>query len=260
MPHVRAHAPGRFCWVELGTTDQASATAFYCSLLGWRSNDVPMGDATFYTLFTLEGRDVAALYGLSAEQRTRGIRPYWLPYVAVANADDTASRVKQLGGRLLVEPFDVLDVGRTLLLRDPTGAVLACYQARTHHGLGIVGEPGSVCWCELATRDTGSAGEFYSGLFGWGRKAVPAGGEPYTEWTTAGEPIGGMLPMTPDSGDSPGRWDVYFRVADVEATAARARTLGGEVPYGPFDAPGVGRLAMLADPEGAGFNIIRFES
>ncbi|MGH7585629.1 MAG: VOC family protein [Gemmatimonadales bacterium] len=260
MPHVSAHAPGRFCWVELGTTDQASATAFYSSLLGWRSNDVPMGDATFYTLFTLEGRDVAALYGLSADQRTRGIRPYWLPYVAVANADDTAAQVKRLGGRLLVEPFDVLDVGRTLLLRDPTGAVLACYQARTHHGLGIVGEPGSVRWCELATRDTSRAGEFYAGLFGWGMKSAPAGGQSHTYWTLAGESIGGMLPMADEAGDAPSHWDIYFRVADVDATATRARRLGGEVPHGPFDAPGVGRLAMLADSEGAGFNIIRVES
>ena len=260
MPHVRAHAPGRFCWVELGTTDQASATAFYSSLLGWRSNDVPMGDATFYTLFTLEGQDVAALYGLSADQRTRGIRPYWLPYVAVANADDTADQVKRLGGRLLVEPFDVFDVGRTLLLRDPTGAVLACYQARTHPGLGIVGEPGSVSWCELSTPDPARAGAFYAGLFGWGIRPAPAGGESYSYWTLVGEPIGGMLPATGQEGDAPSHWDIYFRVADVEATAARARSLGGEVPHGPFDAPGVGRLATLADPEGAGFNVIRVES
>jgi predicted enzyme related to lactoylglutathione lyase len=180
--------------------------------------------------------------------------------VAVANADDTAAQVKRLGGRLLVEPFDVLDVGRTLLLRDPTGAVLACYQARTHHGLGIVGEPGSVCWCELATRDPSRAGEFYAGLFGWGLKPAAEAGESYTYLTLAGESIGGMLPMTDEWGDAVSHWDIYFRVADVDATVARARHLGGEVPYGPFDAPGVGRLAMLADSEGAGFNIIRLES
>jgi predicted enzyme related to lactoylglutathione lyase len=117
-----------------------------------------------------------------------------------------------------------------------------------------------VCWYELATRDPSRAGEFYASLFGWGLKSALEGGESHSHWTLAGEPIGGLLPMAGGADDAPGRWDIYFRVADVDATVARARSLGGDAPHGPFDAPGVGRFAMLADSEGAGFNIIRLEA
>ncbi|HSE28449.1 MAG TPA: VOC family protein [Gemmatimonadales bacterium] len=256
MPPVTAHAPGCFCWVELGTTDQAAAVAFYGGLLGWRAHDVPMGDGTFYTVFTLDGRDVAALYGLRAEQRAKGIGPHWLPYVAVANADESAARVTGLGGRVLAAPFDVLDVGRTFIIRDPGGAVLACYQAKTHMGLGVMDEPGAVSWCELATQVPGRMAEFYAGLFGWEARASTGGGPPYTDWVLGGTPVGGMLEVTAASGGGPAQWAVCFQVTDVEAATVRVRALGGAVAQDPFDAPGLGRVAIVTDPQGARFSLV----
>jgi predicted enzyme related to lactoylglutathione lyase len=256
MPPVTAHPPGCFCWVELGTTDQAAAVAFYGGLLGWRAHDVPMGDGTFYTVFTLDGRDVAALYGLRAEQRARGIGPHWLPYVAVANADEAAARVTRLGGRVLAAPFDVLDVGRTFLIRDPEGTVLACYQAKTHMGLGVMAEPGAVAWCELATRAPGRAAAFYSALFGWEAQPPAVPGAAHATWQASGRPVGGMAEIPARSGEVAPHWTVHFQVSDLDTAAERARALGGAVLHGPTDAPGLGRLLVLRDPQGAGFALL----
>lgn len=256
MPSVTAHPPGCFCWVELGTTDQAAAVAFYGGLLGWRAHDVPMGDGTFYTVFTLDGRDVAALYGLRAEQRAKGIGPHWLPYVAVANADEAAARVTGLGGRVLAAPFDVLDVGRTFLIRDPEGTVLACYQAKTHMGLGVVAEPGAVAWCELATRAPDRVAEFYSSLFGWEARPPATPGAACATWHVRGQSVGGMAELPADRGDTTPHWAVHFQVTDADAAAARARELGGTVLHGPMDAPGLGRPAVLQDPQGAVFALL----
>ncbi len=257
MPSVTAHAPGCFCWVELGTTDQAAAVAFYGGLLGWRAHDVPMGDGTFYTVFTLDGRDVAALYGLRAEQRAKGIGPHWLPYVAVGNADEAAARVTGLGGRVLAAPFDVLDVGRTFIIRDPEGTVLACYQAKTHMGLGVMAEPGAVAWCALATRAPARMVEFYSALFDWEARPASGTGPGRTEWQAAGVPVGGMQELGPAAAGGAPHWAVYFQVEDLDRAAARVPALGGRVTAPPHDVPGVGRVAGAADPQGAGFSLVQ---
>jgi len=78
---VSKHDPGMFCWVELSTTDQAAAKKFYSELFGWTINDVPMGPDSFYTMLQLNGREVAALYQMSAEQAQQGVPSNWLPYV-----------------------------------------------------------------------------------------------------------------------------------------------------------------------------------
>jgi uncharacterized protein len=255
MATIKGSAPGRFCWVELGTTDQAAAKAFYSGLFGWNPDDQPMGPGAFYTMLKHDGRDAGALYGLSAEEKSRG-GSSWRVYVAVTSADDAAAKAKALGAITIAPPFDVMEAGRMALLQDPTGAVFAVWEAKRNVGMTVIDEPGAFCWGELATRDTPNAAAFYTGLFGWGTKPDPK--NQYTEWTQGGQSIGGMLPMGPEWGEAPPRWSVYFQVADCDASAARAQSLGAQVWVPPRDIPGVGRFAVLSDPQGAAFSIFTF--
>ncbi len=146
------------------------------------------------------------------------------------------------------------------MINDPTGAKVVIWEPRKHAGAGIMNELNSVCWTELATTDTAKATEFYWKLFEWKpqvKSMGPAGD--YTEWSVAGAPqnlFAGMLQMTPEWGEMPSHWSVYLKVADPDAIAAAATKAGGKVIVGPFDAPGVGRLALLQDPAGATFYII----
>src|SRR5579871_2545781 len=137
MPHVDKHPPGDFCWLELGTTDQNAAKKFYGALFGWIAGDTPTGPDSYYTIFRLDGRNAAAAFTLRPEELARGIPTHWQPYIAVENADATASKVAGLGGTVLEPPFDVLDAGRMAVIRDPTGAVTSIFQARRQAGLGI---------------------------------------------------------------------------------------------------------------------------
>jgi len=245
-------APGRFCWVELGTTDQAAAKNFYGALFGWAPEDRPMGPDGYYTMLKHGGRDAGAAYTLGPQQK--GVPPNWAVYVAVKSADDAAKRAESLGATILAPPFDVFDVGRMAVLQDPTGAVLSVWEARKHTGMGVIDEPGAFCWGELATRDTKKAEAFYTALFGWGAKTDPGG---YTEWTLGGESIGGMIAISPEWGDVPPYWGVYFQVADCDATLSKVKDLGGKALMGPKDVAGVGRFAVVADPQGATFSVIR---
>jgi uncharacterized protein len=251
MPTVESHAPGSFCWIELATSDQAAAKKFYETLFGWGADDQPMGPGETYTLFKKAGRDVAAGYRLRADQK--GVPPHWLVYVRVASADDAAARAKELGGTVLAPPFDVFDAGRMAVLQDPTGAVVAVWEARRNIGLGVVDEPGAFCWAELMAKDLGRSAAFYKPLFGWGTRGDPR----YTEWTLGDRSIGGMIRIQEDWGDVPPHWLVYFQVEDCDRSVEQAKGLGAKVMMGPQDFPGVGRMALLNDPQGAAFYLIK---
>jgi uncharacterized protein len=258
MAEVTRHNPGTFSWAELATTDAAAAKKFYTSLFGWGVDESPFGSGPddIYTRLQISGKDVGALYPMRPEQRQQGVPPNWLPYVTVAKADDAAQKAKSLGGKLLMEPFDVMSYGRMAVLQDPSGGTLAIWEPREHIGAQKVNESGAFCWMELLTRDAEKARKFYSDLFGWTMK--PSANDPkYTEIWRGAEPIGGLMGITPEMGNMPSNWSVYWMVTDVDASAAKAKSLGGSVMMGPQDIPTVGRFAALKDPQGAIFSIFK---
>jgi len=259
MPNVDTHKPGAFCWVELCTADQNAAKNFYSSLFGWAANDNPMGPNDFYTIFRLQGRDAAAAYTLRPDQRSRGVPPHWMLYVAVDNADAAANRVLQLGGQVLAPAFDVMDAGRMAVLQDPTGAVFSVWQAKKNSGTGITGVPGTLCWSDLNTRDQGRARKFYSDLFGWkitdDTDDDPPSG--YVHIQNGEDFIGGILPPAYVPPHVPPHWMPYFLVSNCDASAAKAEELGATIYMEPKTLAEAGRFAVLADPQGAGFAIFQ---
>ena len=259
MQETPNFAPGTFCWVELGTTDGEAAKKFYTQLFGWTFTDSPVGPGMVYTMLKLDGKDVGALYTMPQEMRSQGIPPNWLSYALVKNADESAAKAKELGGTLMKEPFDVMDVGRMAVVQDPTGAVFALWQAGTHAGAGIVNVPGALVWNELTTTDTTKAGKFYSGLFGWGIDAKTFGSTDYTIFQNGDRGAGGMFKLTPDMAGVPPFWLVYFAVDECDAKVKKATELGATTIKPAADIPTVGRFAILQDPQGAAFAIIKTE-
>jgi predicted enzyme related to lactoylglutathione lyase len=260
MQESPEYAPGTFCWFELATSDGDGAKKFYTQLFGWTFEDSPIGPDMVYTMLKQNGQDVGALFQMDAEMKAMGIPPNWLSYAAVANADDTAAKAKSLGGTLMKEPFDVMDVGRMAVVQDPTGAVFAIWQAGTHTGAGVVNVPNSVCWNELATPDVEKAGDFYTGLFGWGKNVQQMGPMTYTSFMNGERPAGGMYTPPPEMGEMPPNWLVYFAVDDADLMVAKATELGAKTCAPPMDIPGTGRFAILQDPQGAAFAIIKLSN
>jgi uncharacterized protein len=254
MGNQLKHPAGNFCWFELGTTDQAAATEFYTKLFGWNHKDLPLpGDMGVYTMLQVGDKEVGALYKLGPQQA--GVPPHWMPYVAVDSVDTAIAKAAELGAEVLVSGWDVMDVGRMGVFKDPTGATLSLWEPKAHYGADLVRDPGSACWVELATRDAATAKTFYTGLFGWDTKDSDF--MAYTEWLNAGQPIGGMIPQEgPKWEGVPPHWLTYFTVEDADATAARATELGGQVCVAPTDIPNTGRFAVLIDPQGAVFAVI----
>jgi hypothetical protein len=257
MADVDSLPPGSFCWPELATTDRKGGVAFYRDLFGWDVNDQPIGPDDIYSMFKVRGREAAAAYTMRADERQMGIPPHWNSYVSVKSADDAAKRAQQLGAKVIVPPFDVMDAGRMAVLQDPTGAIFEVWQANKHVGTRVQGEAGALCWTELATRDTKAAETFYTQLFGWSAKTGSADSAmPYTEFSLAGRGIGGMMPMPAMvPAQVPAYWTPYFQVSDVNATVAKASQSGASTIVPPTDMSKVGQFAVIADPQGAMFAV-----
>jgi hypothetical protein len=253
MPNTDRHPPGSFCWAELATSNQPEAKKFYRGLFGWAANDMPMGPNDFYTMFQLEGRDTGAAYTLRPDMVSQGIPPHWALYVAVSSADESAGRAASLGGKVLAPAFDVFDVGRMAVLQDPAGASLCIWQAKKHSGFGITGVPGTFCWADLMTSDPKRAAQFYSGLFGWKLERGAQGGD-YLHIKNGEQFIGGVPPAGSAGPGVPPHWSLYFLVTDCDASTAKAKALGARVYMPPTTMEGVGRWAVLADPQGAAFS------
>jgi predicted enzyme related to lactoylglutathione lyase len=252
--HIDSFPVGAPCWYELATTDQAGAKAFYSALLGWTAQDFPMGDSGVYTTFGLEGRPCGAAYTLTPDQADQGVPPHWMVYFCSDDADASAAKAAGLGATVIVPPFDVFDFGRMYVAQDPGGAHYSVWQPNTHSGARIVHQLNAMCWVELATRDSDKCRDFYSALFGWSTKPHSMPG--YTIWGAGGKDWGGIITMDDHWKGIPSHWSVYWSVADCDAAVAKAQQLGARLNVPAFDAPGVGRICNIADPQGAASYLI----
>lgn len=257
MTNIDKHPAGSFCWIELHTNDQPAAKNFYNALFGWETKDEPMGPNDFYTMFRLQGRDVGAGCTLRPDERSMGVPPHWVLYISVDNTDAAAAKAKELGGIILAPPFDVNDAGRMAVIMDPTGAVFCVWQANKSIGIAIAQIAGTLCWADLSTPDAQRAADFYKGLFGWQIFADPKDKSGYLHIKNGEHFIGGVPPAAYRKPGVPPHWMAYFQVDDVDASAAKAKEFGGNLYMPPMTMEGVGRMSVIADPQGAVFSIFK---
>jgi uncharacterized protein len=249
MGERTSHTPGTFSWAELATTDTDAAKRFYTELFRWEHEDQPIpGDGGYYTMLRKDGKEVAALF-----QAREGMLAFWGSYVTVESADSTAARATDLGGTLMMEPFDVMDAGRMAVIQDPTGAVLSLWEPHGSIGANWVNGPGALTLNQLTTGDPQAAERFYTGLFDWRMEEVSGGDEPYWGIYNGERLNGGMMGLPPGAGTPP-HWLLYFGSDDVDADGGRVGELGGQVLVGPMDVPG-GRILVAQDPQGAVFGL-----
>jgi hypothetical protein len=270
------------CWVDIARRDRNAAADFYGGLFGWRFEEQSPPGPSRYLIARLRGRDVA---GIGSETSEGPPSPAWNMYIATDDADDTARRVREAGGRVLADPVDVGDAGRMAVCTDPSGATYSVWQPRMRTGAQLVNEPGTWNFSELNTSDREGAEAFYGAVFGWelggfgaeeggsGLWRMPGYGDFLAErdptlWerqADLGAPEGfadAVAWLVPSSeersdGETPAHWSITFAVDDADAVAGRATELGGKVLVPPMDAPWV-RMTVISDPQGAVFTASKF--
>jgi len=254
MPEVSSYATGQPSWADVTSPDVDAAAKFYSELFGWKAEKDPRPEAGGYTMFSRDGKYVAA----ASPPPQEGIPPHWSVYLAADDVDGMAARIREAGGNVMMEPFDVFDAGRMTLATDPTGAAFGVWQAGEHVGSQLRGEPGTMNWAEVQTRDKAAAQAFYEQAFGYETETMDMGGYGgYVLLKVNDQPAAGLLQIGADWGDVPSNWSVVFQVEDCDGSVAKVQELGGSVILEPQDLEGVGRFSVVADPWGAVFQVVK---
>jgi predicted enzyme related to lactoylglutathione lyase len=256
------YAAGQFSWVDLLSTDTAASTRFYEALFGWTHEDTQEDQGGGYTMFKSHGLDVAGMGAMDDAMKQAGVPPMWTSYVAVEDVETSTARAAELGAEVRLPPLEIRSggalSGRMAILADPEGAAISLWQAGDHIGARIANEPGAFGWNELCSRNVPGAKRFYGSLFGWEFREVE-GGNGYQEILVGDRLNGGILPWIPELGEMPPSWSVYFNVGDCDETVKRIQELGGRLYAGPTDIE-PGRFAVVADPQGAVFDVMYMHS
>jgi len=258
MPVRIDFEPGEFCWIDLVAHDLEAAASWYAGLFDWSHfmMDSP-GEAPPYAFFQKGEAVIGGLGEMNDEMKQLGIPPMWNSYIATDDCEALEAKVKEAGGTVTVPTMDVPGHGKLAFFMDPEGGSFAAWQTTTKDSQGVlIGDPGSLSWNELMTRDSKRAQEFYKQVAGWDFSPMPMGDVDYTMIKLGDKDAGGIMPMEgPQFEGIPAHWLVYFAVDDCEATAKRAQATGGRINVPPTPIP-VGKFSVLADPQGAVFCVI----
>jgi uncharacterized protein len=244
----------KVAWVDLSTSDPAAARDFYGKLFGWDVQVNPDPQYGGYALARIGGQDAAGIgRTMSPEQPTA-----WNVYIGTHDAAALGQQVQAAGGTVVMPAFDVGDQGKMAVFQDPSGAFISAWQASAMPGF-TADEANAFGWAELSARGLDKAIPFYTSVFGWGTRTSPMGegAPPYTEFLLDGQSIAGAMEMSPMvPAQVPSYWMIYFNVEDVDAAYAKALGAGAREMLPPQEFPG-GRFAIISDPQGATFGLLK---
>ena len=253
MAVATSHKP---IWIDLASQDAKGSNEFYGKLFGWQIDVNPDPQYSGYGRALLGGKDIAGITPAQSSDQP----PAWSFYVGTEDAEETARSVAAAGGKVIAAPFDVGDQGRMAVFQDPVGAFISVWQPTKMGGFQKQGDNASFSWAELNARGRDDALAFYQSVFGWGiRRSELPNAPDYVEFLVDGESIAGATELNPQSpAGTPNYWLVYFGVDDVDVAFVKATGLGATEMVAPLDFPG-GRFAIVTDPQGAVFGLLKGE-
>jgi uncharacterized protein len=254
MAETQAPAIYKPVWIDLASSDAAASRDFYSKLFGWKVDVEPDPQYGGYAQARIGDKVVAGIGPKMMPEAPTA----WSIYIGTSNIAELISKVQAAGGTVVAPPMQVGDQGSMAVFQDPSGAFISGWQPKSMAGGVMAGTPGGYGWAELSARGLDKAVAFYTAAFGWGTKTTPMGESgPYTEFLVGEDSIAGALEMSPMvPAGVPSYWMVYFAVADVDASFKKAIEGGAREMVAPRDYPG-GRLAILGDPQGAMFGLLR---
>ncbi|MGL6111017.1 MAG: VOC family protein [Rubrivivax sp.] len=237
---------GKFVWFEHLSGDTAQARRFYDALFGWHTEMTPMGGPEPYPLIMNGDEGIGGF-----RTAPPGTPSLWMSYLSVADVDTSHTAALAAGASSLMPPTDFGPVGRGSTLADPTGAVFSIWRDAQGDRADAATTPvGDWHWNELMTPDETKALAFYERVFGYTHDSMDMGPQGQYYLLKAGDVMRGGLMRAPMP-DTPPLWMPYVAVADCDATAAKAKSLGAQIIVEPRDIPQVGRFAALIDAQGA---------
>ena len=241
-----------FVWYDLMTPDVEGAKKFYAEVVGWNFT----AQMPAYNVANVGKFGVGGIMETPAELGK--MPPFWSGYIYVPDVDAACAKIKELGGKVHREPWDIPGILRMAVVGDPTGANFNVMQPFLPDPVERVkdGADGTIGWRELYSGDLAAAVVFYEKAFGWTRGQAMDMGEmgTYQLMQIDGQDVAGMMPKMESMPMSV--WGYYFNVDSIEAAQARLLKAGGKVTNGPMQVPTGRWIVQGIDPQGAHFSLL----
>lgn len=239
-----------FCWNGIVTTNQDAIKSFYAATIGWHAveHEFPNGEKA--TMFVANEFPRAHLREPAHEHEPCA----WTTYLRVEDVDASTAAAAENGGSVLMPP-ETIAPGRMSVVSAPSGAVLCLYhEADEESAENAPNDTGGIHWRELQSKNAAADLEWLVATFGFDVEEMPIPGGTYHILKTGDAPRGGVCPAFHP--DVAGGWLNWVAVEDVDATLDSIEANGGRRVNDPSDWPGIGRMAVAADPTGATFGVI----
>ena len=256
-PATTQQFPGKFIWADLFTSEPTIAATFYCSLLGWTAAPVEQNEKSYIVLSS--GNHPVAGIVLRAPT-AKGRAGVWVGYISVVDASLTLARVGPAGGKERAPTRHFPNRGTQAIFSDNEGSVVGILQSTSGDPIDDEPDPGEWNWFQLFSKKPAISAEFYRRVVSYevntDARIKKEKGEHLT-LSKSDSARAGIAPL-PDSPDSRPGWLGFLRVADIEATVAKAVALGGKILVAPRPAALGSRSAVISDPTGGEVGLVQY--
>jgi predicted enzyme related to lactoylglutathione lyase len=241
------------------TPDVERAEAFYGKLLGWKFRKMGTGDSA-YTLAYLGDEPMAGIVRVGAKgSELKQAR--WIGFISVPDVSKAQRLVVSEGGKVLVGARSLPKRGDLAIFADREGAIFGVMSSSSGDVEDFLSEIGDWIWAQFLSREGDKAATFYSSVGGSSVLEAPKP-DGAKRWllVSQGYARASIVEIPRDRADARPGWLGYIRVADVGSTVALAQRLDGRVLIEPradlFD----GKVALIADPNGALFGVLQWDA
>ena len=257
-PPTNVRLPGKIVWADLVTPDVERAEAFYGKLFGWTFRKIGDGDSV-YTLAYLGEEPMGGMVRLT-EKSGEHKQARWIGFISVPDVSEAQRLVVSQGGKVLVSARSLPKRGDLAVFADREGAIFGVLSSSSGDVEDFLTEIGDWIWVQFLSRDGEKAAAFYASI-GGSRVLDAPKPDGAKRWLLAsqGYARASIVEVPPNQpGARPG-WLGYIRVADVGATVSLVQQLGGRILVAPRPNLFEGKVALMADPNGAVFGVLQWD-
>ena len=248
---------GKVIFVELVTPNIEAAKQFYAGLFGWTFRD-SQNAGTAYAEALFDGHSVAGLIQKTVPEGQHR-QPAWLSFLAVSDVDIAKINALQHGAKVLFEPRSLPNRGLQAVFADPQGAVFAVLASSSGDPSDVLVPPGEWIWSSLITSDPENSAAFYQSLFAYEIYEIPSDdGARHIMLASDNYTRASINSLPANTTGKHAHWLNYIRVEDTVEMTAKAVALGGRVLVEPRVDRHGGKIAVLADPQGAEFGLLEW--
>ncbi len=257
-PATTDFQPGKFIWADLVSSDPEASIEFYTAVFGWEIKQTGNAEETYYHVSN-NGKLIAGIVPRTSDD-TSDKKALWVGHISTPDIHAATTTAENLGAHLALAPKEFGQRGLHAIIRDPQGAVIGLLQSSSGDPVDNEAGDGPWAWAQLFSTNPTKATAFYTDVFAYETKAITETSNDNDYLLRSQNTARASIAPLPASLPQRDRWVGFINVDNLKITLAKSTELGARVIYPPREQMLNGRLAIIADPNGALLGLIESDT